>query len=345
MQLLIIDPDQGIQEYYKNTLESHFSGIQVDFASNCSEAERNLQSNDYDLLITESELDRPFFAFLDGVVRIGMPVIVVSRTDSERLAVESIRLGAIDFISKKNLKLGIFTNILARALLDGERWKKIREFSVSMPPYPEVRKHTDIIVGSMQKEKEEKDRLEAAQKLLGGLKNLKEGHAYNILFLYATVKFTEPTFSRMDDWQLQQVLTRWKRILGRIPESYGGQVWIEKKDSLVAAFDGGDTLSALLASMEMNARLYLLSGELPIDRAGLSIALAAGQTVYTSDMGNLVSEALNFSAHLAYREGSYNGIFIPGEIHERLNARSKKYFFREGEAFEGRNIYRFERIA
>ena len=93
MQLLIIDPDQGIQEYYKNTLESHFSGIQVDFASNCSEAERNLQSNDYDLLITESELDRPFFAFLDGVVRIGMPVIVVSRTDSERLAVESIRLG------------------------------------------------------------------------------------------------------------------------------------------------------------------------------------------------------------------------------------------------------------
>ncbi|MBI37968.1 MAG: hypothetical protein CMF59_00090 [Leptospiraceae bacterium] len=345
MQLLIIDPDQGIQEYYRNTLESQFQGISVEFVSKITEAEDKLHSTDYDLLITESELDRPFFPFLDGLVRLGTPVIVVSRDDSERLAVESIRLGAIDFISKKNLKLGIFTNILARALLDGERWKKIREFGTGMPPYPEVRKHTEKILESIKKEKEEKTRQEAAQKLVGGLKNLKEGHAYNILFLYATIKFSDATSSQMDDWQLQQVLTRWKRILGRIPESYGGQVWIEKKDSLVAAFDAEEALSALLASMEMNSRIFLLSGELPIDRAGLSIALSAGQTVYTSDMGSLVSEALNFSAHLAYREGSQNGIFIPGELHERLNGRGRKYFFREDAAFEGRTIYRFERTA
>ncbi|MEQ8353239.1 MAG: response regulator [Leptospiraceae bacterium] len=345
MQLLIIDPDQGIQEYYRNTLESQFQGISVDFVNRISEAEERLGKTDYDLVITETELERPFFAFLDGLVRVGMPIIVVSRDDAERLAVESIRLGAIDFISKKNLKLGIFSNILARALLDGERWKKIREFAAGLPPYPEVRNHTEKILSAIKKEKEEKTRLAAAQKLTGGMKNLKEGHAYNILFLYATIKFTPATFSQMDDWQLQQVLSRWKKVLGRIPESYGGQVWIEKKDSLVIAFDGEDVLSALLASMEMNSRIFLLSGELPIDRAELSIALSAGQTVYTADMGSLVSEALNFSAHLAYRESSNNGIFLPGEIHERLNGRSRKYFFREDAAFEGRTIYRFERTA
>lgn len=345
MNLLIIDPDQGIQEYYRNTLESTFPGIAVEFAGNIVRAEDRLHSAEFDLIITETALDRPFFPFLDGLVRTGAPVVVVSRDDSERLAIESIRLGAIDFISKKNLKLGIFTSILARALLDGERWGKIRQFASSNPPYAEVKKHTDTILASIEKEKEERVRLEAAQKLGGGLKNLKEGEAYRILFLYATIKFHESTFTQMDDWQLQQILTRWKRILSRIPESYGGQIWIEKKDSLVAAFAEEDVLPAILASMEMNARTFLLSGELPIERAGLSIALASGQTVYTSDMGSLVSEALNFSAHLAYRDSAFNGICMPDSLFDRLNGRTRKYFFREDAAFEGKPIYRFERIA
>lgn len=345
MQILIIDPDHGIHEYFRNTLESTFPGIAVEFATSVSEAESKLHGNDYDLIITETAVDRPFFPFLDGLVRPGKPVLVVSRDDSERLAVECIRLGAIDFISKKNLKLGIFTSMLARALLDGERWQRIRQFAADMPPYPEVRKHTETIITSIEKEKEEKSRLEAAQKMGSGLNNLKEGQAYRILFLYATIKFPEASHSQMDDWQLQQILTRWKKILARIPESYGGQVWIQKKDSLVAAFDENDIFPALLASMEMNARLFLLSGELPMDRAGLSIALAAGQTVYTNDMGSLVSEALNFSAHLAYREGNFNGIYVPEPLYLRLNGRTRKYFFREDAAFEGQGIYRFERIA
>ncbi|MCB1167474.1 MAG: response regulator [Leptospiraceae bacterium] len=344
MDLLIIDPDQGIQEYYRNTLEAEFRGIQVTFVSTSKEAEPLLGSRDFDLILTETDLDTPFFPFLDGLVRVGPPVIVVSRDETERLAVESIRYGAIDFISKKNLKLGIFSSILARALLDGQRWSEIRKFAVTKPPYPEVRKHTDLILASIDKEREERDRLEAAHKMAGGMKNLKEGQTYEILFMYANIRFTEGTYSQMDDWQMQQILTRWKKILNRIPESYGGQVWIQKKDAIVAAFDGHDILPGFLAALEMNARVYLLSGELPIERAGISIALCSGQTVYTSEMGSLVSEALNFSAHLSMRDQVFQGIFIPGEIYEHLNGRSRKFFFREDSAFEGRTIYRFERI-
>ncbi len=126
MEIVIVDSDLAIQEYYRNLLESEFRNVRVKFFTSATPALEFVNVNSCDLVMTESRLDdMNFFEFLEALVNKRIPTMVVASDSSERFIVEVLRMGAVDFISKRNIKLGHLPSIIMRALLEADRWQKM----------------------------------------------------------------------------------------------------------------------------------------------------------------------------------------------------------------------------
>ncbi|MBE7438371.1 MAG: response regulator [Spirochaetales bacterium] len=345
MDILIIDSDRGIQNYYRNLLESEFRSVHVRFAMGMNEAAETLAANRPDLVLTEIFLEEgSIFDFLGALVKMKIPVIIVSENYSERLIVECIRAGALDFLSKRFIKLGILPLLIKRALLEGDRWSKIQEVALGILHRPEYVALNRKIQGFLKSEELEKNRRDISRGVVRSVEYV-EGQNYQVIFVY--VQF-HPTAEHRQLESTQRLAIQQRVLSGAIEmaEKLGGQLWTLKEDGCFFAFDGDDALEAALAAIQIHASLnvFALTQENLREAPMVNIGIARGQTVYRVNKGDIYCEALNLSAHMAIYSRAPNQILITEDLFTALGARAQKYFFRT-DPFEGHPCYSYEPIA
>ncbi len=117
---LIIDDEPDIRELLSMTLER--MDIDCDTAADLAEAHRSLAENQYNLCLTDMKL--PDGNGLDLVKHIqdnfnNLPVAVITAFGSMDIAIEAMKVGAFDFISKP-IDLGNLRNLITKALASSE---------------------------------------------------------------------------------------------------------------------------------------------------------------------------------------------------------------------------------
>lgn len=348
MDILIVDPDRGVQDYYRRLLESEFRNVDVRFAASIREAHEAIARAPCDVALTESKLpDGDVFDFLKQLAERKIPAIVISSESSERLIVECLRAGALDFVGKRNIKLGHLAYVIARAVLEADRWLEILNFSASRPRHEEFEKINRRVRGFLSTERAELARAELERKdPEAAPAEFTEGQTYWINYLYLQLYFPGALKNSADP---RRFLAMQDKALTRLIEAGAtreGRLWTRKEDGCFFAFVGETETQALLAALEMRANLNILNLTLenlpePIQA---NIAITAGQTVYREVKSNIYSEALNLAAHMAINNPARNVTLLTADVYEKLGPRARKYFFSAG-AFEGHSIYKFERIA
>ncbi|MBI3396633.1 MAG: hypothetical protein HY042_12400, partial [Spirochaetia bacterium] len=138
-------------------------------------------------------------------------------------------------------------------------------------------------------------------------------------------------------------------LLGRaaaIGEHYGGREWTRKNDGSFFGFVGERFLQSVVAAMEIHSMVsvFNVTAQNVGDRIGVNIGIAAGNTVYRANKGDIYSEALNLSAHMAMSNGRFHGIMITQDVLDSLTPRARKYFFRS-EKFEQHAVYHYEIVS
>jgi DNA-binding NtrC family response regulator len=96
-RILIVEDESVIRVALRRLLERN--GYELDEASSVADAETNFQLTDYDLII--SDLRLPGAPGTDLIARAGrVPVLIMTSYASLRSAVDSMRMGAVDYIAK-----------------------------------------------------------------------------------------------------------------------------------------------------------------------------------------------------------------------------------------------------
>lgn len=347
MKILIVDSDAGIYEYYRALLESEFRFIEVEFCSTTDGAMKAIPENQFDLVITETRLGQAdIFDFIEYLTRARLPFMVVSGETSQRMVVECMRAGAIDFLSKQNIKLGLLPLMIKRALLEGDRWVKMHDFGATLMHRPEF---LDLDARARQFVRaEQQERLRkgvATGNQAAATQELVEGQTYFIVYLFVQF-FAPPRFEKdLDEEHAGTVRSRILSNVGDVGKKYGGQLWTMKEDGCYFAFVGESYLAATLAAVEMNCSMNIhnLTIENFEETVGLNLGIHCGETVYRKVKGDIYSEALNLSAHMAIYNEEKPGTLITSDIYEHLGPRVRKYFFKTA-PFEGYPAYRYERI-
>ncbi len=348
MNILIVDSDTGIHEYYRALLESEFRLILVQFATTPDEAVEMLAKGEYDLIITETRLGRrDLFTFLGYLTKNRIPYIIVSGDSSERLMVECMRSGALDFLSKQNIKLGLLPLMIKRSLLEGDRWVRMHDFGETMMYRPEFLEIDARARQFVRDEQQERLRKGMARENTPTVEELVEGQTYFIVYLYVQFFASKKFIEEMDENRGGSVRSRILNGIAEVGRKYGGQLWSMKEDGCYFAFVGEAYLGAALAAVQMQCSMNihnLAIEEFEDDEGvGLNIGIHCGETVYRKARGDIYSEALNLSAHMAIYNEEKPGTLITREIYDHLGPRVRKYFFKTA-PFEGYPAFRYERI-
>lgn len=333
MLVVMIDPDSSMVSFYKKELKKQFSNIEIKDFSSPEEAKDYIESGNGDLAIVESFPDNDdLYRFLRGN---RLPFIVIATDGSERIIVESMRAGALDFIKKSNLKYGYLCDILARAFLDAERWTKIQDYAVTIPQLPEMLKYDKKLKDGLGKP------LPGLAVDGSGLPRFEEGELCNLIFVYCFI-YCPPSESETES-DMYQHIQNIPDSLRSIVEKNSGEVWVKKNDSILGVFSSTAYRPVVLAVLEMLAKINVSNSILEgiADRIGLRIGVASGQATYKEDKGSISSEALNFAAHLALKSHLIHGILVEKEVCKMFPVRAQKYFV-EIEPFEGKPVLQFQ---
>lgn len=101
INLLYIEDDVVDRMAFKRLVKEHNLSYQVTFAGSVKEAKQIFSGNNFDIIISDFLLgDGTSFEFLPEIVSTGVPVIMVTGTGDEDVAVKAIKIGASDYLIK-----------------------------------------------------------------------------------------------------------------------------------------------------------------------------------------------------------------------------------------------------
>lgn len=137
LKILVVDDEEGIRSYIAEVLE--MEGYQVSTAADGEEANRLLQESDYTLLLTDLKMPNMDGMELLQVVKQRQPnlsVIVLTAHGTVDTAVEAMKLGAFDFLSKPIQSPAALRKLVAEALTARERTAQTPTLQGSQAPTP-----------------------------------------------------------------------------------------------------------------------------------------------------------------------------------------------------------------
>lgn len=338
MKIYIFDFDTSIKEFYQNFFNTEFSKINVEFFHNLQEFLDKIQIEKPDLVITEFDIENPYFVF-ELLNKNQIPFILISHLFTERIVVESLKHGAYDFIYKKNLKYGYFKKVILRVLLDISRWNRINEIlttSNTEPQFSQVDSELKQI--SLQ--------FSLTGEIEFPIPSFTEGKVYTLNFLtiklIPVVDFYNIVLSEED---IQKYLIGILQKIKEIVQNYNGQIWIQKNDSFTAVFHNQDYLNPILASLQAQVFLVQFLSNWEFDLFKFTSCIEQGTVRYSKEKQNLYSNAINYTYHLVEKLDPKYKIYITETIYKNLDKRAKLYFFKNETLFENNIIYHFEYIA
>lgn len=335
MDILIVDTDIGARNVYAGLLTSIFPALHIRYADSAEQARKSLKLSPPDLVILDFYSVEQPFPFMRELTAQAHPFIVFARNDEERIIVESLKGGALDFVAKKNIKLGYLKQVIARALLEVPRWQHMQRSLNEGPQYTEHEKFNAYLQQYVLTD----TGMDCGRNSL----ELVPGRSYQLIFQYCSVRL--PAISYMDEEARQNHMHLILDRIGSIVSARGGLVWTRKSDATISIFAANEHQNAILSAIEGQAALIDICCRVYVDRPNALYAMDTGQVVYTEDRGDLVSEAINLTAHMAEKSPFERGILVTDNLFKKLDQRTKKYFFSIGKEFEGHRLHSFEHTA
>lgn len=292
------------------------------------------------LVITETSIpDMQVFELIEKIKRKKIPIIIVSSESSERMVVECLRNGASDYLSKRNIKLGHFEDIISRAIYTSK--KDITRDLKGDAKYQELNRK---IMSSLLNEKSEAIRNRISRGIIPEDDTvLENGGTYYFIYLYVQLGFSKQAKSTMDSHRIKFLTDSYLNKFSEISGRYGHKFGLRKADGCFFGFLGNSYFQALVAAMEIHAQmnLYNITTENLNGEIFANIALSSGKTKYSNKIGNITCKALNHCAHMAMKAQINNGIMITKEIHDHIGERAEKYFKKSGK-FENIQVYLYD---
>lgn len=336
MNILIIDADTATRNVYANILLNAFSLVQIRYLNHGHEIFHEIKNSDNyelpDLLLLDFlTVDRPF-EFMEELTSKKLPFIVLSHSADERIIVESMKCGALDFVAKQNIKKGYLKQVVARSLFEIPRWHQMQKALAEGPQYKEREKYNNEL-------RDYARQLQISQIKSNTSIELIPGKSYRLIFQYCTID--SPSNKSMDEQSRVDHINLLLDRLGASIISRGGFVWTRKSDANISIFTEDNLQNAVSAAIEGQSIMTDLASRMYVERPTAMFAMASGQVVYTENKGELISEAINLSAHIANKSKHSAGVMITDQLFHQLAERSKKYFIKQEPLFEGNQLYSF----
>lgn len=130
LQLLIVDDDDVDRERVRRILGKLHIQSQVAEASTLEKARELLGLQEFDCVFLDYQMGGALGTELLHDIKSGMlsyvPVVMVTGSDNERLAVDVMQQGAHDFISKSQLQVGLVETVLVNSQLRANLERELR---------------------------------------------------------------------------------------------------------------------------------------------------------------------------------------------------------------------------
>ena len=172
---------------------------------------------------------------------------------------------------------------------------------------------------------------------------LAEGNTYNFAFLSIDIAGNSVIQSKYPKQDIETVYANMYKIIEGTVKHYNGKIWTWAGDGGIAAFYLGNvTEDAVHSAINIQTRMipFNLSSRRNkfLEPIHLRIAAHQGPTTYKENKGAILSEAINYVAHLEKKGTGPDAVAISREIYDELNERYRKIFKYKG-VFEEKDTY------
>ena len=172
---------------------------------------------------------------------------------------------------------------------------------------------------------------------------LAEGTPYNFAFLSIDIAGNSIIQSKYPKQDIENVYENMFKIIEGNVKHYNGKIWTWAGDGGIAAFYLGNVIEdAVNAAINIQTRMipFNLSSKRNkfLEPIHLRIAAHQGPTTYKENKGSILSEAINYVAHLEKKGTAPDAVAISREIYDELNDRYRKIFKYKG-IFEEKDTY------
>ncbi|MFQ3619497.1 MAG: adenylate/guanylate cyclase domain-containing protein [Spirochaetales bacterium] len=142
---------------------------------------------------------------------------------------------------------------------------------------------------------------------------------------------------------MEKVYFKFSNFLEHLLDHYNGRVWHWAGDGGIIAltFKGHETRGVLCAlDIQRSLMVFLLSPEYPLpEDFSLRIALDSGKIKFSMETGKIISDVINYAAHLEKQWTPPGTISISDTVFNALSSKMRT-LFKEEDVFEGRKCYR-----
>ena len=171
---------------------------------------------------------------------------------------------------------------------------------------------------------------------------LRDGKRYEITIASIDIAGNSELVNKHGMRKMEKLYYRFWTFLRRHLEVYDGRIWHWAGDGGVLAFTAKKHfLRAVQCALEIQSVLPLFNAdpEKPIEEdISIRIGMDTGKIKFSSETGRIVSDTINFAAHLEKNHTQPGEVSVSAELFEKLPARLAEFFYAGGE-FEGRTVY------
>jgi class 3 adenylate cyclase len=171
---------------------------------------------------------------------------------------------------------------------------------------------------------------------------LREGRRYEMTVASLDIVGNSEMVNRFGMRKMEKLYYRFWNFLRRHLEVYDGRIWHWAGDGGLLAFTAKKHfLRAVQFAVEIQSVLPLFNAdpEKPIEEdISIRIGMDTGKIKFSTDTGRIVSEVINFAAHVEKNHTKPGEISVSAELFEKLPPRIAEFFYAGGE-FEGRTVY------
>lgn len=160
---------------------------------------------------------------------------------------------------------------------------------------------------------------------------LKEGEVYHFCHLSVDIAGNSLLQIKYPRAEIEIVYHNFYSMLKKIVKRYNGQIWNWAGDGGIITFYTGDKVQdAVFCALQLQLQLVVFNLSRSSNRfeEPLRVRIAAhdGLTVYKENKGTVLSEAINFAAHLEKSGTPVNAISISRSVYGHLSPRLQKIF-------------------
>lgn len=172
---------------------------------------------------------------------------------------------------------------------------------------------------------------------------MKEGEVYHFSFLSIDIAGNSEIQLKYPRGEIETVYNNLYQLIQDTVSDYQGKIWNWAGDGGIAAFYMDDKVTdSVKCAMEIQLRMVQFNLDRSRNRfqepIRLRIAAHDGLTVYKENKGTILSDAINYVAHLEKKGTGSDHLSISDSIYKNINPRLQRIFQDRGE-FEGQKHY------